>query len=210
MLLWSIFLSFITLVWSHGRLLEPPSRSSMWRFGFKNPVNYDDDSLYCGGISVHWNKNGGKCGICGDPWNQPEPRDNEDGGIYGNKIIARTYKSGQEIDTNVYLTATHQGYFEFRICPLKTPDQKADQECLDQYLLERADGKGTKFPIPPGAKPDNYPVKLKLPQGLTCDRCVFQWHYRTGNSWGICENGKGALGCGPQEYFRGCADIAIK
>ena len=38
---------------------------------------------------------------------------------------------------------------------------------------------------------------------------LFQWTYTCGNSWGICPNGKGKVGCGPQETFRACADIAI-
>ena len=40
---------------AHGRLIDPPSRSSMWRFGFKTPINYDDNQLFCGGydVSVH-------------------------------------------------------------------------------------------------------------------------------------------------------------
>ena len=30
-----------------------------------------------------------------------------------------------------------------------------------------------------------------------------------GNSWGVGDNGKGCVGCGPQEQFYGCSDIAI-
>lgn len=30
-----------------------------------------------------------------------------------------------------------------------------------------------------------------------------------GNNWGNCPNGTGAVGCGPQEEFRACADITI-
>ena len=30
-----------------------------------------------------------------------------------------------------------------------------------------------------------------------------------GNNWGKCPDGNSGLGCGPQETFRGCADIAI-
>lgn len=30
-----------------------------------------------------------------------------------------------------------------------------------------------------------------------------------GNNWGICDDGTGAAGCGPQETFRSCADVAI-
>ena len=31
-----------------------------------------------------------------------------------------------------------------------------------------------------------------------------------GNNWGICQDGSGALGCGPQETFVNCADVAIR
>jgi hypothetical protein len=34
---------------AHGRLMNPPARNSMWRFGFPNPVNYNDNELFCGG-----------------------------------------------------------------------------------------------------------------------------------------------------------------
>lgn len=30
-----------------------------------------------------------------------------------------------------------------------------------------------------------------------------------GNNWGICADGTGALGCGPQEEFRACADVTV-
>jgi len=33
--------------------------------------------------------------VCGDPYNETQPRENEDGGIYGLGIIVREYKSGQ-------------------------------------------------------------------------------------------------------------------
>lgn len=36
----------------HGRMLDPPGRSSMWRLGFPTPKNYDDNGLNCGGRSV--------------------------------------------------------------------------------------------------------------------------------------------------------------
>ena len=36
----------------HGRLLDPPGRSSAWRAGFNTPHNYDDNALFCGGFSV--------------------------------------------------------------------------------------------------------------------------------------------------------------
>lgn len=46
-------------------------------------------------------------------------------------------------------------------------------------------------------------------EGVEGGNCVLQWRYVAGNNWGVCSNGKGALGCGPQEEFRACADITI-
>lgn len=58
----------LILVNGHGRLIEPPSRASAWRYGFDTPHNYNDHELFCGGFTRQWQKNGGKCGVCGDPW----------------------------------------------------------------------------------------------------------------------------------------------
>jgi small-conductance mechanosensitive channel len=53
-LLWiCIFISAVTdIVEGQGRLLSPPGRSSLWRFGFGTPVNYNDNALSCGGVQV--------------------------------------------------------------------------------------------------------------------------------------------------------------
>ena len=40
------------LVDAHAKLIEPPMRSSMWRFGYNTPINYNDNELFCGGIQV--------------------------------------------------------------------------------------------------------------------------------------------------------------
>ena len=41
-------------VWCRGRLLEPPSRSSLWRYGFDGAeINLKDDRLNCGGFKVN-------------------------------------------------------------------------------------------------------------------------------------------------------------
>lgn len=42
----SLLLVLIHHVKSHGRLMEPPARNAMWRFGFPNPVNYNDNGTY--------------------------------------------------------------------------------------------------------------------------------------------------------------------
>lgn len=41
----------------------------MWRFGYPNPVNYNDNELFCGGYAVQWEQNQGNCGVCGDAAN---------------------------------------------------------------------------------------------------------------------------------------------
>jgi hypothetical protein len=45
-------LSTTTIVKGHGRLMEPPSRSTAFRFGFATPHNDNDNQLSCGGFWV--------------------------------------------------------------------------------------------------------------------------------------------------------------
>ena len=33
---------------------------------------------------------------------------------------------------------------------------------------------------------------------VSCEQCILQWTYTAGNNWGMCDNGTGDLGCGPQ------------
>jgi Lytic polysaccharide mono-oxygenase, cellulose-degrading len=93
----------------HGRLIEPPSRASAWRYGFSTPPNYNDHELYCGGYTRQWQTNGGKCGECGDAFDLEKPRPHEFGGKYGQGVITRKYKPGGEITMRVELTASHMG-----------------------------------------------------------------------------------------------------
>lgn len=65
------------------------------------------------------------------------------------------------------------------------------------------------FRFYPGNENKVYEMKYMLPPGLTCSQCVLQWRYIASNNWGMCHNGTGAVGCGPQEEFRSCADISI-
>merc|ERR1712168_455645 len=58
--------TFLDLIHGHGYMKDPAARNCMWRFGFKNPKNYDDTGLYCGSFGTQWEKNHGACGICGD------------------------------------------------------------------------------------------------------------------------------------------------
>lgn len=54
-------------VHGHGKLMKPPSRSSVWRipeFAQYNPLpNYSDNELYCGAIHQA-DDPGTNCGVC--------------------------------------------------------------------------------------------------------------------------------------------------
>ena len=196
----------------HARLMEPPSRASMWRVGFPTPQDIDDNQSYCGGFGVQYGPNQGRCGICGDPWNQQTRAHEAPGGIYATGIIVKTYKQGSYIPVIIDITANHQGYFIFKLCPNNDVFQDPGQECFDHTPLWVGGGDPaynyTRFPI------QDYEtglrmVYVRLPPYITCEQCILQWTYVAGNNWGKCDNGTGAIGCGPQEHFRSCADIEI-
>ncbi|KAJ8924206.1 hypothetical protein NQ315_006997 [Exocentrus adspersus] len=193
----------------HGRLVDPPNRASLWRFNVDSAVpNYDDDENYCGGYN-EMIANGLKCGVCGDPYTAPHPQDNENTGKYGIGVVMKTYQSGSAIDVQVRLASNHQGKFFYSLCVLQNPNApESGEDCFQPLKL--ADGSDYYH-----IAPDNYinPLevtnKVQLPAGVTCDRCVLRWHYEAGNRWGQCDDGSSGIGCGPQETFRSCSDIAI-
>ncbi|CAO1392248.1 unnamed protein product [Diamesa hyperborea] len=206
----TVIVALISHVCGHGRLMEPPGRNAMWRFGFPNPVNYNDNELFCGGYAVQWEQNSGKCGVCGDAYNLNSPRPHEAGGDYGKGIITRRYSAGQEVEVEVELTANHYGRFEMFLCPNNNPRYEATQECFDRYPLVVSETRENRFLIPnESEKQGTFSYKVRLPRGVTCTQCVVQWTYYTGNMWGTCPNGTEAVGCGKAETFRNCADIGI-
>ncbi|XP_045123188.1 uncharacterized protein LOC123511404 [Portunus trituberculatus] len=205
-----VLATFLGDVRGHGRLMNPPARNAMWRYGYPNPVNYNDNELYCGGFVVHYQKNGGKCGVCGDNYQDKEPRDHEAGGLFGNGIVAKRYVSGQVIDIEADLTTNHWGYMEVKLCPHNDPTKEVTQACLDQYTLPMEGTTETRFVIPQDSKKTEiFKWRVKLPDGVVCSNCVLQWKYFAGNTWGLSSNGSGAVGYGPQETFINCADITI-
>ena len=107
---------------------------------------------------------------------------------------------------SVDVTANHKGYFIFRLCVNNDPRRPAPESCFNQHVLKMMDGT-EKFYI--GSGTGTHSTMLKLPQTVSCSNCVLQWQYVAGNNWGFCSDGTGAVGCGPQEEFRACADISI-
>ncbi|KAJ8963265.1 hypothetical protein NQ318_018732 [Aromia moschata] len=188
----------------HGMMLDPPNRASRWRFNASAPADYDDNQCYCGGAGNQYGVNGGKCGVCGDPYQEPHPQAHENTGKYGEGVVVAEYASGSTIDVTIKLTANHLGHFEYSVCPLEDPDSpEPGEDCFRPLIL--ADGT-SQYPV----LKEQFDIKntIKLPE-MECDRCVLRWHYTAGNSWGQCEDGTYAEGCGPQETFRSCSDIAI-
>lgn len=205
---WSMML--LGSVEGHGRLTQPWGRSSLWRDqvaypGFQ-PRDYNDNQLFCGGLS-HQIGQGYKCGICGDPYDESQPRKHEIGGPYYKGYLVANYTTEQVIDVTVQITANHKGFFQFKLCPVPGFQTEATQECLDRTVLKVAGTDETEYHITNEIK--DFHLQLQLPADLQCDHCVFQWRYHTGNSWGNCGNGTGSLGCGPQEEFYGCADVSV-
>ena len=119
-------------MWSHARFIEPPSRSSAWRYGFDTPINTDDHGVSCGGFAYQFETADGKCGICGDPW-FPKPREHEaPGGKFATGTIVRSYTEGQTIQATIEVTQNHAGYFTFKVCANNNFNQDPTQECFDK------------------------------------------------------------------------------
>ncbi|GJQ81048.1 hypothetical protein Trydic_g21857 [Trypoxylus dichotomus] len=188
----------------HGMMTSPPGRSSVWRFFSGFPANYNDNANYCGGL---WRmvENNGNCGLCGDDYTSPHPQANENTGKYGLGKVVGQYSAGQIIDVSITLTANHRGEFLYSLCVLDNPNApETGEDCF--VPLKLADG-SDRYMVSSGE--NNIVNRVALPATLTCERCVLRWHYKAGNSWGVCEDGTSAMGCGYQETFRSCADISI-
>ncbi|XP_066920226.1 uncharacterized protein [Clytia hemisphaerica] len=188
-------------------MVSPAARNCMWRYGWGTPKNYDDNQLWCGGA---WKMAalGGKCGVCGDTADQTN-QPHADGGRFAKGIIVKKYRAGQVIDVDINLSTAHYGYFEFRIGQFDNRKVVGDRYGkLQGHLLPLVSG-GTRFKVPDNIRGARYNIKLRLPSGLRCRRCVLQWWYKGGNNWG-CENGKCGMGKGVQEHFVNCADVSVQ
>ncbi|XP_069119263.1 uncharacterized protein [Argopecten irradians] len=191
-------------VQAHGSMVSPPQRSAMWAYGFKTPKNYNYNGLNCGGFTTQWYYNGGKCGLCGDSYSAE--RMNEDGGLFATGIIAKSYLQDTIIEVKIELSANHGGWFEFRLCARNSKYDYLTQECLDRHVLRSPEGKTRYYP---GFSMSSHMISLQLPVGVSCNHCVLQWKYNTGNSWGCDQGFRCCMGCGEQEQFYNCADVEI-
>lgn len=208
-LILTIIAALIKVFQCHGMLISPVNRSTRWRYNSSAPINYSDSQLFCGGYTTQHIRNKGKCGICGDNYVDKRPRANELGGRFGEGVVVETYKSKSVITTSVRIIGNHKGHFVFDLCnmdPMKLKGLTMEDETCFKYTLLTIDGQ-KKYVLPTG-ETKIFDVEILLPR-IRCKHCVFRWTYVTGNKWGTCSDKTQSLGCGPQETFRGCADIAI-
>uniref|UniRef100_A0A336LYJ2 CSON004461 protein n=1 Tax=Culicoides sonorensis TaxID=179676 RepID=A0A336LYJ2_CULSO len=199
-----ILIQLFHYIEGHGMVLEPVARGSRWRFNESAPRNYNDAELYCGGRTVQWNQNNGKCGICGDNFADSRPRRHEIGGEFGEPVIVGVYKRKSILTSRIDITANHKGKFWFELCNMDGRKNEAE-ECFNTKMVTKFD---EEFWYLKSNESKIFDVELKVPD-MKCQHCIFRWNWSTGNNWGDCGNGTGAVGCGNQEHFRTCSDISI-
>ena len=85
-------------------------------------------------IQRQWLVNKGKCGICGDAFDERIKPHEAPGGIFATGTIVRTFRPGQVIPITLQLTAVHKGFYEFKLCPNNNPRQDPSQECFDRLI----------------------------------------------------------------------------
>ena len=69
-----------------------------------------------------------------------------------------------------------------RSCPLANTTTNVTQACLNQTVLAEPGSGTTRFFIETIAPASTgmYTIRLLLPSQITCDNCVLQWFYNTG------------------------------
>ncbi|PVD36901.1 hypothetical protein C0Q70_03892 [Pomacea canaliculata] len=160
--------------------------------------------------------NKGRCGVCGDAYDDVKPLFIPPSGTFATGIVGRCYLAGTRyLSATVQLTSSHLGYFDFRLCVNNDFQKPVTQDCLDKTVLQIEDPDGvrigTQYNIT-NFRPITLELQVLLPPGIRCTQCVLQWRYVAGNNWGCEGSGQKkrcGLGLGPQETFVNCADIAI-
>ncbi|XP_065934373.1 uncharacterized protein [Magallana gigas] len=185
-------------------LLDPPGRGSLWRHNISGaPVNYRDHRQNCGGVQSQWKNNNGKCGLCGDPWNKP--RDHEFGGKYFTNHISSTYQKGSVINLTVFTNLNPSGWMEFRLLPYDTEISSIS----NNYSLHIGNSRTRRYRV---RRSGYHVIPVRLPTDVECERCILQWKFHTGASWGCndIDQTDCCYGCGTdQEEFYNCADVSI-
>ncbi|CAM9538431.1 unnamed protein product, partial [Choristocarpus tenellus] len=149
-------------------------------------------------------------GVCGDPSQGAPEGDNRYGIANSNFQVVGNYSAGSVIEIKTMTSTYHWGHLEYFICDandLDDPDEPVTQECFNKYPLSRSLDDGAASPIDPAhlgryfldppcrtsetdqiVRPEGdfsgqvSTMHYVLPAGLTCERCILQMIYYTGNS----------------------------
>ncbi|OWF46338.1 hypothetical protein KP79_PYT04811 [Mizuhopecten yessoensis] len=153
------WMGVFVVVYGRGRMVDPPGRSSMWRFGFGTPVNFDDDRLNCGHRYQPLDFLSGNCGLCGDRLDQG-PKENEAGGKFATGIISKIYHRAEIITIKLQITHIREGFFEFRLCENNDVTKRITRKCLKHVLVNPDTGE-TMYPV--AATTEYIDVSAQLP-----------------------------------------------
>lgn len=190
-----VALTLIHQALGHGYMNVPPMRGSMWRYpseypSMKEPTNSQDNALRAGGpFYVRAGETPPPYGMCGDSHSDPAPRAHESGGTFGRfptlgaDAVSKCYRPGQEVEFELVIDANHGGHNQFQLCVPGVGNDETE-ECFEQYLLERSDGKGTNTSFD-WAGGGVFKMKYNLPGGVICEgeeRCVLRWYWLTSNA----------------------------
>ncbi|CAM9374797.1 unnamed protein product, partial [Choristocarpus tenellus] len=149
-------------------------------------------------------------GVCGDPSQGAPEGDNRYGIANSDFEVIENYEEGSIIEIKTMTSTYHWGHIEYFICDAKDladPNGPVTQECFNKHPLTRAPDDEEASPIDPAhsgryfldpmcraaetdqtVKPEGgfagqvSTMRYLLPAGLTCDRCILQMVYYTGNS----------------------------
>jgi len=241
----AIFTSLASNVHGHGHLVSPRSRNYVanqdgkwWPADGTTP--YPESCPHC--LNV-----GGTEARCGkvDSRNYDYPKNTL--GLALAPDIQACYGEGDVVQLDVVLTAHHMGHFSYKACAINA-GEVASQECFDSnpltfvedvlygslpdpYYPNRAYIPKSDAPFIQKDGNDNYKFshRFRLPEGLSGELVLLQWHYITANSCmadegylnynfpagfepkyevGVC-NSIPSDGRGVPEQFWNCAEIRV-
>ncbi|CAM9433359.1 unnamed protein product [Choristocarpus tenellus] len=171
---------------------------------------YDDGMIAENGNYLEPQEISVRHGVCGDPSQGAPEGDNRYGIANSNFQVVENYAEGSVIEIKTMTSTYHWGHLEYFICNAKDlddPDGPVTQECFNKYPLSRSLDDGTASPIDPAhlgryfldppcrasetdqtVRPEGgfsgqvSTMRYVLPAGLTCERCILQMIYYTGNT----------------------------
>jgi hypothetical protein len=209
----------VALVNGHGYLFNPVSRA--FYQSLYNRTRWPGSEM-SGGLVYRYYYRGGDIHVCGNNgWSGYAQNTQLTG------PVQKTYLSGTKATMNAFFVAAHGGYFNIKLCKLKSSSDIVSQECFDQEALKIVatdgyetasilDGYNVHMPYLGEDNRRSINFTVQLPEGLTCENCVLLWEWRQPPRQKKCQYSNGSMisdellpySCISQT-FRSCADIKI-